>query len=314
MEHRQFGRQVALDELFDLTLFQKLHALEAGEVRGVLSRLITTEARHVAFWQALFGLQAARLDVSRRVKLALCMVLRRLFGSGMTYLLLEAIEIYGIQKYLLLWEHYRQTDLAEKMRGILQEEFAHEDELVAAATGRKIRAEDIRNVFLGVNDGLVEVLGSVAGLFASLGNPLYVLVASIAIAVAGSISMAAGVFVSSGSQREVERIQHAKREFCNATQEVAEAYRPVRAALLVGVSYLCGALCPIFPVLLGAESVLWPTVFGALMVMGVSAVLSLLSGMGVGRRVLHNLLFVFGAIAATYSVGVLVRTIWSINI
>jgi hypothetical protein len=87
MEHRKFGRQVALDELFDLTLFQKLHALEAGEVRGVLSRLITTEARHVAFWQALFGLQAARLDVSRRVKLALCMVLRRLFGSGMTYLL-----------------------------------------------------------------------------------------------------------------------------------------------------------------------------------------------------------------------------------
>lgn len=313
MENVKLGRKITLDELFDLALFKKLHELESGEVQVALSRLIVIEERHVAFWQEFFGLQAERLNFSRRLKLAFCVFLRRMFGTGITYLILEAIEIYGIKKYLPLWEQYRNTDHAEKVRGVIQDEFEHEDELVAAVTGRKISAERIRNVFLGLNDGLVEVLGSVAGFFAAFGNPLYVLVAGIAVAVAGSISMAAGVFASSGSQREVERLQNAKRVFFNATDEVAEDSRPLSAALIVGISYLCGALVAIFPVLLGAESLLWPIVFGALMVIVVSVVVSLLSGMEVWRRVLQNLLLVFGAIAITYSIGALVRNILGIN-
>lgn len=314
MENRALGRKVTLDELFDLALYKNLHERESGEARVVLSRLIAAEERHVAFWQEVFGLQAERLDFSRRLKLTFCVFLRRMFGSGITSLMLEAIEIYGIKKYLLLWEHYRNTDLGEKVRRILQEEFEYEDELVAVATGRKISAERIRDILLGLNDGVVEVLGSVAGFFASFGNPLYVLVASIAVAVAGSISMAAGVFASSGSQREVERMQNAKRGFFNATHEVAEDPSPLSAAFMVGVSYLCGALFPIFPMLLGAESLLWPIIFGVLMVIGVSVVVSLVSGMEVRRRVLQNLLLVFGAIAVTYSIGALVRNIGGINV
>lgn len=314
MEKVKLGRKITLDELFDLALFKELHELESGEVQVVLSRLIVTEQRHVAFWQEFFGLQAERLNFLRRLKLAFCVCLRRMFGTGITYLILEAIEIYGIKKYLPLWEQYRNTDHAVKVRGVIQDEFENEDELVAAVTGRKISAERIQNVFLGLNDGLVEVLGSVAGFFAAFGNPLYVLVAGITVAVAGSISMAAGVFASSGSQREVERIQNAKREFFNGTDAVAEDSGPLSAALIVGVSYLCGALFAIFPVLLGAQSLLWPIVFGALMVIIVSVVVSLLSGMEVWRRVLQNLLLVFGAIAVTYSIGALVRNIWGIDI
>lgn len=314
MKNVKLGRKITLGELFDLALFKKLHELESGKVQVALSRLIATEQRHVAFWQEFFGLQAERLNFSRRLKLVFCVFLRRMFGTGITYLILEAIEIYGIKKYLTLWEQYRNTDHAEKVRGVIQDEFEHEDELVAAVTGRNISAERIRNVFLGLNDGLVEVLGSVAGFFAAFGNPLYVLVAGITVAVAGSISMAAGVFASSGSQREVERIQNAKREFFNGTDAVAEDSGPLSAALIVGVSYLCGALVAIFPVLLGAQSLLWPIVFGALMVIVVSVVASLLSGMEVWRRVLQNLLLVFGAIAVTYSIGALVRNIWGIDI
>jgi hypothetical protein len=68
-------------------------------VQVVLSRLIATEQRHVAFWQEFFGLQAERLNFSRRLKLAFCVFLRRMFGTGITYLILEAIEIYGRLPY-----------------------------------------------------------------------------------------------------------------------------------------------------------------------------------------------------------------------
>jgi VIT1/CCC1 family predicted Fe2+/Mn2+ transporter len=50
------------------------------------------------------------------------------------------------------------------------------------------------------------------------------------------------------------------------------------------------------------------------MVIIVSVVVSLLSGMEVWRRVLQNLLLVFGAIAVTYSIGALVRNIWGLDV
>jgi VIT1/CCC1 family predicted Fe2+/Mn2+ transporter len=43
------------------------------------------------------------------------------------------------------------------------DEFKHEDVLVTALTERKINAEKIRNIFLGLNEGLVEILGAVSG-------------------------------------------------------------------------------------------------------------------------------------------------------
>jgi hypothetical protein len=52
VEKVKLGRNFTLlDELFDLALFKELHELESGEVQVVLSRLIATEQRHVAFWQ-----------------------------------------------------------------------------------------------------------------------------------------------------------------------------------------------------------------------------------------------------------------------
>ena len=42
--------------------------------------------------------------------------------------------------------------------------------LVTALTERKINAEKIRNIFLGLNDGLVEILGAVSGFFGAFGE------------------------------------------------------------------------------------------------------------------------------------------------
>lgn len=311
---KEMGQRLALDELFDLALYERLRDLETGEVQKVLAKLVTVEKGHVSFWADFSGLKKLSLNFSRRLKLSFFIMLRKAFGSGMTFLILEAIEIYGVKKYWKLWERYQHTAHGEKIRGVLKDEFGHEDEIVAALTGRRLNAERIRDIFLGLNDGLVEILGSVAGFYASFGKPTYVLVASLTVAVAGSISMAAGVLASSGSQLEVERIQNAKRSFFDPSAEVPPETRPGVASVLVGASYLIGAMFPVLPVMLGASNPLWSIVVGALMTMGVSCILSLLSGMDVSRRVLQNLLLVFGAVAVTYALGTLVKHIWEIDV
>jgi len=312
-QHEQ-GVRLARDELFDRALYEKLRDMESGELRSVLAKLVVVEEGHVRFWANFAGIEDVSLDWPRRFKLAVFVMLRKLFGGGMTFLLLEAIEIYGVKKYWELWDQYKDTAHGPRIQGILRDEFGHEDEIVAKLTGRRLNAERIRDLFLGLNDGLVEVLGSVTGFYASFGNPVIVLVASLTVAVAGAISMAAGVLASSGSQLEVERIQNAKRSFFNPQAEIPQETQPVVASVLVGISYLVGALFPIVPVYLGATTPLWSVVAGGSMVLVITTLVSFMSGMDVKQRVFQNLLLVFAAVAITYGLGTLVSHIWEVQV
>jgi hypothetical protein len=170
------ARQLILDEFFDLALYQALREISRGELRGVLDELIAVETRHVAFWQEFFGREdLAALDLGRRLKLFALIAVCRLFGSGAIHVVLEAIEVHGVRKYLRVWDRYKDGPFGAAVRGILDDEFRHEDIVVTGAAERRMNPDRVRNVFLGLNDGLVEILGAVSGFFAAFGRPEAVL-------------------------------------------------------------------------------------------------------------------------------------------
>jgi len=61
----------------------------------------------------------------------------------------------------------------------------------------------VRDVIFGANDGLVSILALVAGVYGAITESHPVLIAGIAGAVAGAISMGAGAYLSSKSEKEV---------------------------------------------------------------------------------------------------------------
>ena len=61
----------------------------------------------------------------------------------------------------------------------------------------------IRDVIFGANDGLVSILALVAGVYGAITESHPILIAGIAGAVAGAISMGAGAYLSSKSEKEV---------------------------------------------------------------------------------------------------------------
>ena len=188
------AQTLVLDELFDLSLYKALRQVTEPDVHHTLDELITVETAHLAFWQKFFDLRLNELDFGRQIKLSIMIFVCKLFGSTAVHLVLEAIEVHGVRKYLAIWQEYQDQPLAEALRGILMDEFKHEDVLVTALTERKINAEKIRNIFLGLNDGLVEILGAVSGFFGAFGSATMVLIAASTTAVAGALSMAAGAF------------------------------------------------------------------------------------------------------------------------
>jgi len=308
------GRTLILDELFDLSLYRKLRDITCDpDAQRTLEALIAVEIDHLAFWKRFFSMDIERLDLGRSVKLQLLVLTCRLFGVTAVHLVLEAIEVHGVRKYLTLWTEFQGQPLGSALHGILMDEFKHEDVLVTSLTERKINAEKIRNIFLGLNDGLVEILGAVSGFFGAFGSATLVLIASSTTAVAGALSMAAGAFLALNSEQEVRATESAKQRFLGELSEsTVMTEQPLASAAFVGIAYLIGAIIPVFPVLLGADTAVFSVITAGLMVVVISTILSFLSGMDIRRRILLNLAIITVAVSVSYGIGILAKRIWGI--
>jgi vacuolar iron transporter family protein len=83
--------------------------------------LIPIEERHFAFWQGVFDLRLTKLDPARRAKLAAIVALRRLLGASAIHLVLDAIEVYGVRKYLKVWSADSHSPLGSAVRAVREE-------------------------------------------------------------------------------------------------------------------------------------------------------------------------------------------------
>ncbi|OHA00423.1 MAG: hypothetical protein A3C07_01050 [Candidatus Sungbacteria bacterium RIFCSPHIGHO2_02_FULL_47_11] len=348
---KSLARRLITDELFDFELYKKFRAIaSAPETVAILDELIPMEDKHVAFWQKFFGMRIERLGLFQRSKLWMFVCGVRLFGDWMMHLILEAIEIYGVRKYLTLLDHVRDaeyimrgddTTIAESeeqevsqhteisnvvdaygdvplgpaLRQILEDELHHEELIVGRLSKRNINPARIRNIFFGFNDGLVEMLGATSGFFTVFESTASVLIASITVAVAGTLSMGAGAFVALGSENEIRHLEERKHSFSGGQKSgLLMPEVPIQATLMVGISYFIGAMVPILPVLFGAQNVIASVAVGGIMIIVVSFILAFLSGMAIRKRIFTNLVIIATTVGITSALGLLVKQIFGVTI
>ena len=96
-----------------------------------------------------------------------------------------------------------ETDVAPEGIG------PHDDEPHQEGIGGRLNA--LRAAVLGANDGIVSVAGIVMGVAGATSHADAIFVAGVAGLVAGALSMAAGEYVSVSTQRDRNRVSHAKR-------------------------------------------------------------------------------------------------------
>lgn len=317
MKDQKLAEKLILDELFDLALYQTLHSRARGDTKETLAKLIGVEEKHVQFWKDFFSLDIRRLNFGRKLKLWVLVRTARIFGDAAVHLILEATEIYGIKKYLSVWGMYRDTPLGGAVKEILEDEFEHEERIVTELIERKkLNPDRIRNIFLGFNDGLVEILGAVSGFFAAFESAASIIVAGLTVAVAGSISMAAGVFAAESSEKEVRRTEEDKDAFLKRSHHKGHEARerPLVSGIIVGISYLIGSLVPVLPVVFGAKNIFISILAAAAVITMVSFILAFLSGMDVKKRIGMNFAILAVAVSVTYGIGVLARAVFGVNL
>jgi VIT1/CCC1 family predicted Fe2+/Mn2+ transporter len=88
----------------------------------------------------------------------------------------------------------------------------------------------LRDVILGGQDGLVNILGIILGVVAGGGGRTVLLTTGLAAAITESISMGAVAYTSSVSERDYYRAQQAKEEQEDMPEEEAQEVREIYAA------------------------------------------------------------------------------------
>ncbi len=196
------------DEYSDSVLYAQLAKIEKDEaLKNEFLRLSNIEAKHAKFWHDFLARRGVKISKAKVSKFSLysTRLLRKILGPGAVASLLEMGENSAIQKYFKFLTTYQEKLDEEERRElseVILDELEHEKFFYESK--QRFHVENIRDLVLGMNDGLVEILGAVTGLSAVyVYNPKLVGISGLIVGVAGALSMAIGTFISVRSQRQV---------------------------------------------------------------------------------------------------------------
>ena len=195
-------------------------------LRELLQRIAAVELRHAGFWKALLERHGVPVPEvrPRRLRMWFLGLLMRLLNPLLVISALELGETAAYETYYRVWQE-GDIDAEERdaLRGIIVDELEHESSFQREKEAGGF--SNIRDFILGMNDGLVEILGAVTGLSAAYpGKPLVVAISGLIVGVAGALSMGIGAFISVRSQRQVnEAQQHRMQILFSVSPDRAEA-------------------------------------------------------------------------------------------
>ena len=217
MENARAAWAFQRDEITEHHVYAAL-AASCGEPanRAVLERLAREELRHYEFWRSFTKKDA----FPRKLVVRGYVALGRLLGLAFALKLMERLE-QGIQGV-----YGRLEGRFPGAGRIAEEEAGHEKALLEMIEDGKLAYAGA--VVLGLNDALVELTGTLAGLTFAFQNGRLIGATGLIMGFAASLSMSASSFLA-------------------AQEEKNDGREPLRAAAITGAAYLLTVVLLVSP-------------------------------------------------------------------
>ncbi|MDR1014681.1 MAG: VIT1/CCC1 family protein [Coriobacteriales bacterium] len=184
--------------------------------RRVLEQIAQEEREHYEVWKKYTGVEIP----ANRLKAAVLTVLMLLLGYTFVLRIMERGEDRTAEAYARLDAAVPEIEL------IIAHEQEHEEKLVEMLDEERLQY--VGAIVLGLNDALVELTGTIAGLTFALMNTRVVALAAIITGIAATLSMGASNYLA-------EKADHNPH--------------PLKAALYTGVAYLITVVVLVLPYL-----------------------------------------------------------------
>lgn len=177
------------NEITEYHIYLKLaDRIKDQENKKILKDIAGDELKHYEFWKSI-----SKKDIRpRRWQIKKFTWVVRLLGLTFGIKLMEKGESDAQEMYEELEKHIPES------RSIIEDEDKHEEELIEMV--REERLDYIGSIVLGMNDALVELTGTLAGLTFALQNTRLIALVGLITGIAASLSMAASEYLSTKSE------------------------------------------------------------------------------------------------------------------
>jgi VIT1/CCC1 family predicted Fe2+/Mn2+ transporter len=243
------------------------------------------EMRHYMFWKEYSG-----ADVKpNKWKVFRFYWIARIFGITFGIKLMEKGEEGAQEAYI------KACEFIPEAQKIVDDEDAHEKELIGMLEEKKL--EYVGSIVLGLNDALVELTGTLAGLTFALQNTRLIAIAGLITGIAASFSMAASEYLSTKSEGNGE----------NA----------LSSSIYTGIAYIFTVIILIIPYFLFTN---YFVCLGLTMSLAVLIILffnyyiAIAKDLNFGKRFREMFFISMGVAAFTFGIGYLIRIFLGVDI
>ena len=278
--------QAQKNEITEYHIYKKLaNSIKDTQNREILNRIAEDEHKHYHFWKEISGqeVKPAKWQIKR------FFYMTRIFGLTFGIKLLEKGESKAKANYRELLEHIPES------REIIDDEDKHEDELIGMI--REERLDYVGSVVLGMNDALVELTGTLAGLTFALQNTHLIAVVGLITGIAASLSMAASEYLST------------KTEDGDASA--------IKSSIYTGLAYIITVIFLVLPYFLFSSYFLS---LGVTLLVAVAIIflfnyyISVASGQSFRKRFFEMAAISLGVASISFLIGFLVREYFGVDI
>ena len=310
MNKRNVLTALCREELLHKEIYEAFHSsARSRNLAKITERLVKLESYHAELWGKMLDVNGFdRPTSANRVSKFLIMLCRAVFGMAVTVKAIEHIEDGLHKKFsrIVPWSTLSKEEKALVGR-VRSSEEVEESKLEGMIVGSSRIFNNIRDIMFGMNDGLVELLAVAVGLAAAIQTPGITFLAGFIVAVSGTLSMAAGAYLSTGYQKDIDV----------SSARASHTPTPRSSAFYVGLFYFIGSLFPLSPFALGlggAAAIIASIVVTSIVLIFTSSLIALASDKSVIKSIAKTLALSLGAAIVTIILGTYVRATFHITI
>lgn len=253
--------------------------------KKILTRIAGEEMKHYEIWKT-----QTKSDVKPNwLRVNFYSILARLFGLTFGIKLMELGEENTQKNYAEVLQAFPEVATMQK------EEEGHEEELIDMLDEEALKYAG--SVVLGLNDALVELTGTLAGLTFAFQNTHLIALAGLITGIAASFSMAASEYLSQKSE--------------------GGDLNPIKSATYTGIAYIFTVLFLVLPYFIFSHYLvsLAFTIINAVLVIAVfNFYISVAKGLSFRKRFVEMTIISLGVAGISFVVGSLISKALGVNI
>jgi VIT1/CCC1 family predicted Fe2+/Mn2+ transporter len=253
--------------------------------KKILTRIAGEEMKHYEIWK-----KQTNSDINPNwLRINFYSLLARLFGLTFGIKLMEIGEEHTQENYADVLQAFPEVSAMQK------EEEVHEEELIDMLDEEALKYAG--SVVLGLNDALVELTGTLAGLTFAFQNTRIIALAGLITGIAASFSMAASEYLSQKSE--------------------GGELSPTKSALYTGVAYIFTVLFLVLPYFIFSHYLvsLAFTIVNAVLVIAVfNFYISVAKGLSFRRRFTEMTVISLGVAGISFIIGSVISKALGVNI